>query len=66
MDEDGDENEDADPQPDAYSTLYDPWGGIRERLISRLNWWQRALLVLGAFVVVVAVFALLTLLRIIQ
>ena len=65
MDED-DVNEGDDPQPDAYSTLYDPWRGIRERLVSRFSWWQRALLVVGAFVVVVGVFVLLTLLRVIQ
>ena len=62
MDEDDDQ--DGDPQPDGYSTLYDPWGAIRERWVSRLNWWQKALLVVGAFVAVV-VFALLTTLKII-
>ena len=62
MDEDDDlRDEDDDPQPDAYSTLYDP---LRERWMSRLNWWQKVLLVVGAFAVVV-VFALLTTLRII-
>jgi len=59
-----DEDEDDDPQPDAYSTLYDPLRGLRERWMSRLSWWQNALLVVGAFAVVV-VFSLLTTLRII-
>jgi hypothetical protein len=58
------EDEDDDPQPEAYSTLYDPWRGIRERLVGRFNWWQRALLVAGAWVVVVAVLVVFILLRI--
>jgi len=64
VDEDEDEDEDDDPQPDAYSTLYDPLRGLRERWMSRLSWWQKALLVVGVFAVVV-VFSLLTTLRII-
>jgi hypothetical protein len=64
MDEDDDtQDEDDDPQPDAYSTLYDPLPGLRDWL-SRFSWWQKALLVVGAFIVVV-VFSLLTTLRII-
>jgi hypothetical protein len=64
MDEDDDpQDEDDDPQPDAYSTLYDPLRGLRERWMRRLSWWQKALLVVGAFAVVV-VFALLTTTRI--
>jgi hypothetical protein len=58
------EDEDDDPQPDPYSTLYDPVAGLRERWMSRLSWWQKVLLVVGAFAVVV-VFSLLTTLRII-
>jgi hypothetical protein len=58
------EDEEDDPQPDAFSTLYDPWGGIRERLVSRFTWWQRALLVAGAWVVVVAVLVVFILLRV--
>lgn len=61
MDED---DEDDDPQPDAYSTLYDPLAGLRERWVSRLSWWQKVLLVLGAFTAVV-VFSLLTTLKLI-
>lgn len=53
-------DEDDDPQPDPYSTLYDSLRGLRERL----SWWQRALLVVGAFVVVVVI-ALLATIRII-
>jgi len=64
MAEDEDDDEDDDPQPDAYSTLYDPLAGLRERWVSRLNWWQKTLLVVGTFVAVVAVFALLTILKI--
>lgn len=56
--------EDDDPQPDPYSTLYDPLAGLRERWVSRLNWWQKVLLVVAAFVVVIAI-SLLTTLRII-
>ena len=52
---------DDDPQPDPYSTLYDPLGGIRERWVSRLNWWQKSLLVVAAFVVVVVIALLATL-----
>jgi hypothetical protein len=59
-----DESEDDDPQPDAYSTLYDPWRGIRERFGSRFNWWQRALLVVGAWVVIVGVLVVFILLRV--
>jgi hypothetical protein len=57
-------DEDDDPQPDAYSTLYDPLRGLRELLLSRFSWWQRALLVVGAFIVVVVI-ALLATIRII-
>ena len=64
MNEDDDEVEGDDPQPDAFSTLYDPLAGIRERWISRLNWWQKGLLIVGAFVAVVG-FSLLTTLKII-
>jgi hypothetical protein len=53
-------DEDDDPQPDPYSTLYDPLGGLRERWLSRLSWWQKALLVVGAFVVVVVITLLAT------
>ena len=64
MDDDDEDDEDDDPQPEAYSTLYDPLGGLRERWLSRLRWWQRALFVVGIWVVVVAI-ALLATLRII-
>jgi hypothetical protein len=53
-------DEDDDPQPNPYSTLYDPLGGLRERWISRLSWWQKALLVLGALVAVVLIALLAT------
>jgi hypothetical protein len=59
-----DEDEDDDPQPDAFSTLYDPLRGLRERWFTRLNWWQKVLLIVGAFVAVVG-FSLLTTLKII-
>ena len=55
---------DEDPQPDPFSTLYDPLAGLRERWLSRLNWWQRALLFVGVCVVVVVI-ALLATIRII-
>jgi hypothetical protein len=60
------EDEDDDgPPPDPFSTLYnDPLAGLRERWLSRLNWWQKALLFVAA-VVVVVVIALLTTIRII-
>jgi hypothetical protein len=65
MDEDDDtQDEDDGPQPDGYSTLYDPLRGLRELLLSRFSWWQRALLVVGAFIVVVVI-ALLATIRII-
>jgi hypothetical protein len=38
--------------------------GLRERWLSRLSWWQKALLVAGAFAVVVVI-ALLATIRII-
>jgi hypothetical protein len=57
-------DEDDDPQPDPYSTLYDPARGLRERWLSRLSWWQKVLLVTGAFAIVLAI-ALLTTIRII-
>jgi hypothetical protein len=50
-----DEDEDDDPQPDAFSTLYDPLRGLRERWFTRFNWWQKALLIVGAFVAVVVI-----------
>ena len=50
-------NEDDDPQPDAFSTLYDPLAGMRQRWFSRLRWWQRTLLVVAIFVVVIGVAA---------
>ena len=53
MNEDDDEDADDDPQPDAFSTLYDPLAGLRERWMTRLNWWQKTLLIVGAFVIVV-------------
>lgn len=53
-------DEDDDPQPDAYSTLYDPARGLRERWLSRLSWWQKALLVVGAFAAVVLIALLAT------
>ena len=55
--------EDDDPQPDAWSTMYDPLAGVRERWVSRLNWWQRVLLVVGLFVVVIAFAVLATVLK---
>jgi hypothetical protein len=60
------EDEDDDgPPPDPFSTLYnDPSAGLRERWLSRLSWWQRALLFVGAFVAVVVI-ALLATIRII-
>ncbi len=57
-------DEDDDPQPDPYSTLYDPLRGLRERWLSRLNWWHKALLFVGGFAVVVVI-ALLATVRII-
>jgi hypothetical protein len=61
MDEDDDpQDEDDDPQPDPYSTLYDPLRGLRERL----SWWQKVLLLVGTFVVVVVI-ALLATIRVI-
>jgi hypothetical protein len=56
-------DEDDDPQPDAFSTLYDPLRGLRERWLSRLSWWQRALLFV-AIVTVVVMIALLKTIRI--
>ena len=55
--------EDDDPQPDAWSTMYDPLAGVRERWVSRLNWRQRVLLVVGLFVVVIAFAVLATVLK---
>jgi hypothetical protein len=60
MNEDDDPQDDDDPQPDAYSTLYDPLRGLRERWMSRLSWWQKALVVVGAFVAVVVIALLAT------
>jgi hypothetical protein len=57
-------DEDDDPQPDAYSTLYDPGRGLRERWLGRLRWWQKALRFVGALAVVVVI-ALLATIRII-
>jgi hypothetical protein len=60
-----DEDEDDDPRPDPFSTLYnDPLAGLRERWLSRLNWWQRVLLFVGVCVVAVSI-ALLATIRII-
>jgi hypothetical protein len=59
MAEDDEGDEDDDPQPDAFSTLYDPLAGLRERMLS-VRWWQRALLVLGVWVVVVVIALLAT------
>ena len=47
------DDQDDDPQPDAFSTLYDPLQGMRERWFTRLSWWQKTLLVVGAFVLVI-------------
>ena len=48
---------------DAYSRLYDPLRGIRERWMSRLNWWQKTLVLVGLFVVVMVAALVVTLVR---
>jgi|GEM_PF-6390827 len=51
-------DEDPDPEPDAFSTLYDPLGGLRQRWLTRLSWRRRVLLLIGLWGVVIVIIAI--------